>query len=453
MTRRLLLSYLSITLFVLLVFEVPLGMVFARSERANLLSRVKQDALVLALRSEDGMVAGGAPELQTIAAEYERRAGGRVVITDGDGRALADSNGSGPGADFGNRPEFARALEGRITSGRRSSNTAGGDLLFVAAPVAHEGRIVGVVRITYPASFVDDRIRSAWLSLLGVGLVVLAVVSAVSLRLARSVGRPIRDLERTAAALGAGDLTARAAVPDNPPEVRVLAEAFNATADRLTRLLETQQEFVADASHQLRSPLAALRLRLENLAAEPGVPADEVDSTLAEVGRLSRLVDGLLALARAEQQTGGHERVDVVAVVADRVGAWTALADERGVALQQHIDGPAVVAGTPGHLDQVLDNLIANAIEVAPTGSTVTLRAAPNPPCIDVHVVDEGPGMTDDERERAFDRFWRSSSAGRRGSGLGLAIVRQLVRADGGEVELRRAPTGGIDAVVRLPMA
>jgi signal transduction histidine kinase len=276
-------------------------------------------------------------------------------------------------------------------------------------------------------------------------VVARAVAAAsVGLALARFVSRPLRDVQTAAAEAAEGDLTARAPEDEGPPEVRALAAEFNDMVAQLDALLRSQQEFVADASHQLRTPLTALRLRLENL--ERDLDDDgrrELDAAIDEVERLSRLVTGLLVLARAEE-TPTPGSVDLNEVVRGRVDAWAPYAEELGIALEPQLDGAAPARATRERLDQVLDNLIENALEHSPTGGRVTVGAAGS----DVHVVDEGPGLTDEERERAFDRFWRAGRG--EGSGLGLAIVRRLVEADGGKVELRRAENGGIDAVVSL---
>jgi signal transduction histidine kinase len=202
-----------------------------------------------------------------------------------------------------------------------------------------------------------------------------------------------------------------------------------------------------------------LRLRLENLedTLDPEQRAD-LTPALAEADRLSRIVDGLLTLARTE---GGvrpaRESVDVEAALRDRAEAWGALAEERQVALacrSPAASGPHApvirVLACPGHFEQVLDNLLANALEVTPCGGSVSLQAVRVGKSIDVHVIDDGPGMSPGDRARAFDRFWRREGAPHGGSGLGLAIVAQLARMSGGTAWLDASPTGGIDAVVRL---
>ena len=189
-----------------------------------------------------------------------------------------------------------------------------------------------------------------------------------------------------------------------------------------------QGAFVADASHQLRTPLAALRLRLENLGDEITPEGqDDLTGALEEVTRLSVLVDGLLVLTRAEQHGTHPEPVDVARVVGARRDAWQPLAEERGVRLDVDTDG-AVAMVTPGRLEQVLDNLLNNALGVAPQGTAVRITASTIGEQVELRVADAGPGMSEEQRERAFDRFWRADTPNEErgeGFGLGLSIVHQ----------------------------
>ena len=455
MTRRLLASYLSITVFVLVIIEVPLGVVFARAERDRLVAAVERDATVLATVVEDTLEAGATGGLDPVAADYRDRTGGRVVVVDRAGITVADSDPPAPGRrDLSTRPEIAAALRGQHTAGSRSSATLGGSFLYVAVPVASQGQVYGAVRITYPTAAVEARVRRVWLALAGVAAVVLGVVALVGFALARSTTRPLRALEQATTALARGELAARAPIDQGPPEVRRLAATFNDMAARLGRLLDSQRAFVADASHQLRTPLTALRLRLENLeATTPPAAAGDLRAAVAETGRLARLVDGLLTLARAEAAPSRREVLDLAAVVADRQAAWTPLAAEQDVALTVHPTSAAAVWAVPGALEQVLDNLLANALRVAPAGSRIQLAIRKVGGWVELHVTDQGPGMPADQRERAFDRFWRGPASERDGTGLGLAIVRQLLEASGGTAELRPSPDGGLDAVAHLQPA
>jgi signal transduction histidine kinase len=449
MNRRLLLSYASLIFLVLVVLQVPLAVYYMRNERNVLADKVERDAVAV------GSLAEGALErsrevslrrLQGLAVRYQSQTGGRVVIVDSQGTAVADSAGA-PGASFASRPEIRRSLRGYVTQGERHSHTLRTNLLYVAVPVASSGNVFGAVRITYPTSAVDARIHRYWLILAGVGAVVFAVALLLAFTLARWISRPLRVVEAAAVAAGDGDLSARAPIDDGPPEVRALARAINETVAKLEQLLDSQQAFVADASHELRTPLTALRLRLENLE---DVHEHELAGALREVDRLSRLVNGLLALARADAAGPPGSPTLVTHSVQGRMEAWTDLAAERGVALRADLgpDSGLLARTSPERLDQVLDNLVANALEASPPGSSITLSVVHGGVWVEVHVLDEGPGLTAEERRRAFDRFWKGP--GGSGSGLGLAIVKRLVTGDGGAVELLPRAGRGIDAVVRL---
>jgi signal transduction histidine kinase len=452
-TNRLLLGYAAITVLVLVILEIPLGITYARNERQDLTTKVERDAVAMASLAQDALE-GTSPAMvrpvRGLAEEYAAETGGRVVLVRLDGRAIIDTSPEFPeGRNFSTRPEVARALAGQVATGVRSSETLDASLLYVAVPVASQGEILGAVRITYPTSALDSRIRRYWLVLAAIAGVVLAAAAVSGLAIARSVTRPLQDVERAAEALGRGDLAARAPA-SGPEEVRDLARVVNETAARLEALLHSQEAFVADASHQLRTPLTALRLRLENLEADvPPSGRPSLEGAVAEVERLSRLVEGLLALARSDASEETGERLDLGMLVEGRAEAWSALAEERGVRLETSRDGLAIVRAAPARVEQVLDNLLANALEVSPEGGTIRIGTSRGREWVELHVVDEGPGLTAEERERAFDRFWRGRGSGE-GSGLGLAIVKRLVAADDGRVELRAADRRGIDAVVQL---
>lgn len=184
------------------------------------------------------------------------------------------------------------------------------------------------------------------------------------------------------------------------------------------------------------------------------------------------MVEGLLAMARLDESAAERETVDLGRVCGERHRAWTPLFERHGVRLALAGDYAGEVLALPGAVEQILDNLLSNALRVAPPGSTVSVdprhhapheRRFPHrhphrtahrpagPAWVELHVMDEGPGMTEDQRRRAFDRFWRAPDAPKGGTGLGLALVQRLAHAGGGEVVLRSAPRGGLDAVVRLP--
>jgi signal transduction histidine kinase len=450
-SRRLLISYLALAIVVLALLEIPLGISYARNERHDLSTNVERDAVALASLAEDALEqrASAPPAVARLARRYQRDTGGRVVVVDAQGRALVDSESQGVGAAFSSRPEIAAALDGTVATGTRHSNTLGTDLLYVAVPAASGGIVHGAVRITYPTSEVDERVRRYWLVLAAIAAVVLAVAVALAGGFARWIVRPLSRVEEAAGEVAAGNLNVR--VPaTGPPEIRRLAGSFNEMVVQLGSLLHSQEQFVADASHQLRTPLTALRLRLENLARDgDGRREGEFEGALEELERLSALVDGLLTLARADRAASTPAELDVASGLGERVEAWSALAEEQQVRLVARVAGRLHALATPGRLEQVLDNLLANALEVAPAGSDIELTAARSGPWVEIRIRDRGPGMSSEEIAHAFDRFWRGG-ADEAGFGLGLAIVQRLVHADGGEIELQAREGGGLEAILRL---
>ena len=451
MTRRLVGTYLAITAFVLLVLIVPLGRTFASREQDNLIAGMERDATVVASLAEEGLEQSQPVGLDTLLASYAQDPGGRIVIVNAGGISVADSDDLGAAPrDFSTRPEIATALTGQRDSGRRPSETLGTDLLYVAVPVGSGGKIYGAVRITYPATTLNVAVRDNWLRLGLLSLVVLIAVTIVGITLARQVTRPVRTLEKSAEALAGGDLGSRVPTARTFPELSSLGHTFNEMAERIESLVDSQRAFVADASHQLRTPLTALRLRLENL--EGSVAPEEraaVVAAIAETQRLGRLVDGLLAIARAEAAAQQPEPVELSSVARARGDAWRIFAEDGGVGLDVVTPETAWALAVPGAVEQILDNLLANALEASPPATRITLSLVERPGGWELHVVDQGAGLSEAECERAFDRFYSRGKSGR-GSGLGLAIVRQLAVAGGGDASLRAAPSGGLDAVIQL---
>lgn len=465
MTRRIVAGYLILTVVVLAVLMVPLGITHEHNLEQDLLLRMERDAGVVASLVQDAErtpTPAGNEQIRKIAEGYSTETGARVAVTDATGEVVADTDPPAPGdRTLRTRPEVQKALDGTVATGSRYSETLGRELLYVAVPVAASGTIYGAVRITYPSSEVAKQARSYWLLLAGVGVVTLLAVALVGWLIARWVARPLARLEDAAARVGAGDLATRAPEDAGPPEVRALAHRFNAMVAQVEELVGAQEAFVADASHQLRTPLTGMRLRIENLGAEAGPGGeDDAQAAIAEVDRLSVMVDSLLALARAERGDAPVGRVDVSAVVAERADAWVDLAAERGVEVRAQVAQGLAARLPDGVLEQVIDNLVDNAVAAAgmapPSSGAVPLVVVGAERVggrLRISVTDSGPGMGDDEKAHAFDRFWRSpTSEPGAGSGLGLAIVQRLVESARGSVRLEDAPDGpGLRAVVELP--
>jgi signal transduction histidine kinase len=447
--RRILVANLALVTIILLVLELPLAVTFARRERDASSSAAQRDAISFAGLAEEVIEHPGEHDPGSLARRYASGTSDTIHIVDQAGQSIA---ATGPAANSAPSAVQADALND-ARSGESVTGHDGGSV-FAAATIGSDAGARGAVLISRPDNRTETRIHELWAVLLGTAAIVLAVAAFVGDRLALWATAPLRRLDDRAAELGYGDLSVRADSASGPPEVTQLARTFNDMASRLEELVNNQRQFVADASHQLRSPLTALRLRIEGIDLDdPETAAADIEAAQTETARLSRLVDGLLTLARSERAEVERRVVDVGDVVEARRAAWTPLAEERDVAIVSLDGDDARVLVGDGQLEQMLDNLIDNAIEVSESGARVTLCVARDNGMASVHVIDEGPGMSADDRARAFETFWQGRGDRRTGSaGLGLSIVARLARANGGSARLDAAPGQGLDAAVLLPV-
>ncbi|RBY92994.1 cell wall metabolism sensor histidine kinase WalK [Blastococcus sp. TF02A-30] len=314
-----------------------------------------------------------------------------------------------------------------------------------------------------------------------VGFVVLSVLAVAGNLLVRNSLRPLAEVERTAQAIAAGDLSQRVPAGDQRTEVGRLSSALNGMLSRIESAFRAQQaseaeargseekmrRFVADASHELRTPLTSIRGFAE-LYRQGAVGTDEDVTRLmqrieSEGARMGELVEDLLLLARLDQRRPlAVAPVDLAELAGDAVHDARAVQPERPISLhlEEDLADVPVVLGDEARLRQVLGNLVTNALTHTPPDAriTVTVGADPDPDVVQVRVADEGPGMGPEDARRAFERFYRADSSRTRadgastagGTGLGLAIVASLVAAHGGSVDLTTAPGEGATFTVRL---
>jgi signal transduction histidine kinase len=433
MTRRILVSFLAVLAVVITAIIVPLGLIVTGQQRHDFTDSARSAARSLAGLAEEQLDDRTSPAALPRLLATAAGASDRVAVLDNGGAVVATTAQPPPAAAVAS----ARA-------GRPMPDIKGH--VVVTAPVGDGRKMVGTIVLVRDSTTVDDRVRALWLALGAAALLALILGAAVGWFLGRWISRPLRSLVGAAHGIGSGHPEARADPDAGPVQVREVAHAFNDMARRVSALLRTQRGMIAEVSHQLRTPLAALRLRLELLADDTDdATRTEVSAMLAETNRLARLVDGLLAIARAEATESAPVPTDIEKVVTDRLRAWEPVAAERQITLvQQPTPGgtPALAALTAGHLEQILDNLLANAIDVVPPGGQVTVHIAGNGENPMLSVEDTGPGMSEHQRARAFDPY-TTDRGGQGGTGLGLAIVARLIAADHGSASLHPAPGGG----------
>jgi signal transduction histidine kinase len=327
----------------------------------------------------------------------------------GSGRAVADA-------------AIIQALGGHVAV------VSAGPELVVALPVGSQEQLVGAVRAAVPKSAVDDRVRQTWLIMAAFCFGAIAVAGGLAVWQGRRLVRPLDALATGAARLGDGDFSARVA-PSSVVEIDTVAQVLNQTSERLARVLERERAFSADASHQLRTPLTALRLNLESALRVPvGERSAEIVRALQEIDRLERTVAGLLKLAR--DTPGDRQPLDLAQFLAASEPALRARLAAAGRPFGLAIpDSTSTVTVSASAVRQVIDVLVHNAIDHG--AGTVRIAVRELFGGVTVDVSDEGEGVSGD-RARVFER--RHSGDG--GSGVGLALARSLAEAEGGRLEL-----------------
>ena len=461
MKLRLIGALVTVAVLILLVFSVPLATFVARVERERLVTALERDAFILAGHAKETLntTAGAVlPSLQPYVDSYGKSSDARIVVTNSEGLVVSTSDPSIPfGTDFSNRIEVAGALKGLPSVGERDSATLGERLLFVAVPVLLGDTVLGVVRFSNPKSVVDKEIQGHVMGIVAAGLITLLAAALVAIPLALTIARPISRLKTSTESLADGDFSVHADDTKGPPEVRELSRSFNAMAGRIGLMLESQQHFSGAVSHQLRTPLTALRLRLDQAQEAAGDSTSPVamalEASRVETDRLQEMVEQLLALSRLEGGSTVTVTVNAAVIVRSRVAVWESLAAERDITLKVAGLETAPCVALDGALEQIVDNYIDNALGAAPDNSNITVEVHRVNRHIQVDVIDDGPGLSEEKRALAFERFWRGTDIQNApGTGLGLSIVRQLAVASGGVAELLPRTDGKRGLVARISL-
>jgi signal transduction histidine kinase len=449
-------AFVYVLVLMLVALEVPLALNLSKRVDAEVKAEAANQAQLVAASAAGRL--DRRRDLVALARTAAGSVGGRVIVVDAQGRLLADSAGSGlSSASYATRPEIRQALAGGVSQGTRFSASLGQELLYTAVPIVEAGGRAGAVRVTQSVDAVRSEVRRNTLALIGLGVAALALGLVVAWLLAGFLTRPLRGLTATARRVEAGDLDARAE-ESGAREHREVAHAFNDMTERLGQSIAAQRDFVANAAHQLRTPLTGLRLRLEAAGLKTGndMLRRDLEAAEAEAERLARTVTDLLTLAREGERPGPIAPLALETAAEGAVDRWIAVADERGseLELRDHSAGASVLASAED-VAVMLDNLVENAIEHTAPGSAVVIEVSADARFGRIAVSDAGPGLEPGEEERVFERFFRGSSRGARprGSGLGLTIVRVLARRWGGEAVIANRPQGGARAEIRLPLA
>ncbi|WP_037353798.1 sensor histidine kinase [Amycolatopsis orientalis] len=463
---RVRLQGIVVTLVALLVFGlgIPLALSIASSLQQKLfLDRLTDTSRFASLAQRpllDNQLGLLEPELRRYTEVY----GVKVIVVNQDGDPVLSSLGGTDAARVDRdaiRVPVNEALAARPPEAGPLLLPWATKPLVLAEPILIDGEVRGAVVTESATDHVRTQLLWQWLMLAACALVAFGLALLVALPVVRWTLRPVRRLDEATGALVASVVSGREAEPvgesGGPPELRQLGRSFDRMAASVSEALAAQRAFVADASHQLRNPLTALKIRLGNLDGQVADDAAAADLEAAQVDakRLNQILDELLSMARAESAGGELVSEDLAEVIADRVADWSVVGAAREVSLESAVDvGGARVLVPPRGLEVVLDALLDNALKFSPSGTSVEVAASVAGDRVTVSVRDHGPGLREDELERAVDRFWRSTAHQNvPGSGLGLAIVTEIVRHSGGELRLSLPDGGGLRVAMDFPVA
>jgi signal transduction histidine kinase len=395
MRRRLVVSTALIALATVLVLGIPLAFVEAHRERADANARLEREADTVAGAVDDRVERGQA--LEPAALRGLVRPGHEVAIRP---------------------PGSAPIVVGTPVKGRRISAGSG-----AAGPAR--------VTASVSASEVDSEVRRRWILIALLSAAAVGAAVLLALLQARRLSRPLEQLARTSTLLGEGDFSARAG-RSAIEEIDAVAVALDATAVRIAQLVGREREFTVNAAHQLRTPLTALRLRLDAIdAQQPAGLEQETAGALREVDRLQATIDDVLALAR-QGRAGDAQPLDLGALVRTHAARWRPLFDRAGRRLDV-VDGTgATPAASRGAIGQALDVLVDNALRHG--AGTVTIAVEGRDGRAVLSVSDEGAGVAPGSERIIFERG--GSAAG--GTGVGLHLARSLVEAENGRLRIAR---------------
>ncbi len=412
MTQRVVLAIVGVTALAVVGFGIPLGVAIEQLYAKEALVRLEREATAATIEVPTTLD----PEQDTVELS-KGRDGSLLALYAPSGRRIA---GRGPRRGDA---VVRLAARGQVSDARR------GGAIVVGVPVTNNERVIAVMRASRPESMIDQRAWKAWIGMAGLGAFVVAMSALLAFAVARRLTRPVTALAGSVTRLGDGDFSIRAS-RSGIGELDAAADALDGTAQRLGDLLERERAFSADASHQLRTPVTALRVHLETAGqVEEGAAREALDEALIDVDRLERTIEDLLAVGR--DIPSSRTRLDVRSLLDEIERTWHGrlAADGRPLQISQPLELDPVWASS-GAVRQILDVLVSNAVRHGDGVVTVAARNVPGG--VAIEVVDEGRGVPGDSDAI----FTRRGSAGE-DHGIGLALARSLAEAEGGRLLLR----------------
>ena len=461
----------SIRWKILLTFLIIIGASFAMMAAllTGLVSstlyaqRTRQDSL-----SVERLAASAAPffasarmeELHETLSTAASELGGRLIVVSPDGKVQLDTFALLEGTKL-TLPEVVTALTGEVShaDGIYPAQSSGEYAALCAARMTSGNETIGALLLSTPVTELRNAIVTVEQQLLTVFIAVAAAAMIAALVFALTLTRPVKALTSAIRRMGRGDLSARVKVRASG-EMKELADSYNAMAEKIENFDRSRSQFVSNASHELKTPLATMKILLENLIYQPEMPKDLqvefMQDMNHEIDRLTGIITDLLTLTQMDSQSTAltEEEVDLSGLTEETLHILRAAAARAGQQISDRIEPDVTLTGDRSKLGQIIYNLIDNAIKYTPEGGEIRVTLASEGRNAVLTVTDNGIGIPEDDQAHIFDRFYRVDKARSRatgGTGLGLSIVRQMVQLHGGEITVASAPEKGSVFTVTLP--
>ena len=461
--------YLAITILVLVAITIYSSSAFKKIFYKELSSELEHTARLVGMLLEGEHALGNPGAVNEICRKSSADSSKRITVILSNGVVIGDSEEEPSSMENHlDRPEVRAALEGSVGISTRHSHTLGMDMVYVAVPVKKAGRVAGVVRAAKPTKSIAAILRSLYTGIAFEDLLLALLVAALLMFVSKRVTRPIEEIRRGARKFIEGDLDYRLRV-QGTEEVRLLAETMNQMAAELQGRIERQnqlegmcREFVANVSHELKTPITSIKGFAETLRDgaldDPERAKKFLDIIASHAERISAIIEDLLHLSRIEQvyetQRVQMERCRVSELMEAAISLCEVKAREKRIEVDLACSGELFVYANQALIEQAVVNLIDNAIKYSAEGQRVNVSAKAENDLVRIDVEDSGIGIPQEHLARIFERFYRVDKGRSRkqgGTGLGLAIVKHIVAVHNGQVSVESTPGKGSRFIIRIP--
>lgn len=470
LANQLLITYLLVITIALVAVSLWALVAIRKESLTDLQNTLEVEAINLGLEIDNDLVLDSPKARRRIQSAVDRRAtrlGVAIVVVDQDGRLLADSSLVGQDENLSKEEEINEALAGVISKSTRSEPDSKKNWLYVACPVRSMGETTGVIRVGVPLTEIERRLQKDLIVFLEIILATGVVTVLISLLLARRVNRPVKEMSALAKQISiSGDFSAFLPV-SRKDEIGELCLSFNQMIGRLREQERVRQEFISNASHELKTPVMAIGSVVEALQAgaaeDPKLRVQFLNSLERLVDRQSSLIQDLLDISKLDSGSETHwqDNVNITQVINDAVEQIRPQADKKELTISTQItlEGAAqeyMVAGNTSQLQRAMLNILTNAVKYTPNGGSISILVkASGGEQLQVRIQDSGCGIDPEDIPHIFDRFYRADKARTRetgGTGLGLAIVREIIARHHGTVNLESVVGKGSTFIIQLPM-